>query len=111
MPQGDRRARVVVAKNKLIVELQHIFGRIEGPRLILMHGEMRHRLVGKKSGCSLQFMETRNTQRPIKLLKEQQNARVSGVVLFFYFMQEALIPCELAIGQIKRSRVAIVDAL
>ena len=111
MAQGEPGASVVVTKKKLIIELKHVFGGIKGMRPILMHGEMRHGLVGEEGRRSIQFIETRNTERPIKLLKEQQDARVRRLFFFFAFMDEAIIPCELAIRQIQGSDIALPDTL
>ena len=61
MAQSEPGAGVVIAKKKLIVELKHVFRRIESTRSVLMHGEMRHGLVGEEGRRPGQSFETGNT--------------------------------------------------
>ena len=65
MAQSQVGIGVAVGKNKLIIQLEHIFGRIKVQSSIRVHGQMRHRLVRKKTWFPFKFEKSANAQGPI----------------------------------------------
>jgi len=109
MTQHQRGVCVAIGKNKLIVQLQDVPGRIEGARAILMHGEMRHGLICKKGRLPCQLQKARNALRPVELAKQQQSPGIDRALLLSRSAHKAVVARELTIREVKGRRSGVAQ--
>ncbi len=105
MAQSQSRPGVLIAINELIIQLQDILGGIKSTSSVLVHRQMRHRLVREKVRVAFDFEKSLDAQRPVELLEQEQNASIHRFFSFAGIAQEPGVTGKLTVGQIISGRI------